>query len=46
MRDRALAVTCPTCNASPSESCGVNLLGRTDVHPRRIALADKTIFVR
>ena len=41
MRDRALAVTCPTCAAPPGECCGVNLLGRPDVHPRRIALADR-----
>jgi len=42
MRDRALAVTCPTCSAPPGESCCVNVMGRPDVHPRRIALADKT----
>jgi hypothetical protein len=46
MRDRALAVTCPTCDALPGESCGVNTRGEPDVHPRRVALADRTVFAR
>jgi hypothetical protein len=42
MRERALAVTCPTCAAPPGESCCVNLWGKPDVHPKRITLADRT----
>ena len=46
MRDRALSVTCPTCGAPPAESCGMDAQGKSDVHPQRIALADKTVFSR
>ncbi len=46
MRERALAVTCPTCAAPPAQSCCVGLGGKPDVHPKRIALADKTVFSR
>jgi hypothetical protein len=46
MCDRALAVTCPTCEAPPGQSCMVNWLGNPDVHPKRISLADKTVFSR
>lgn len=46
MRDRALAVTCPTCGALPTESCGTNAQGKSDVHPQRITLADRTVFSR
>lgn len=46
MRDRALAVTCPTCEALPAESCGVNAQGKSDVYPQRIALVDRTAFSR
>jgi hypothetical protein len=46
MRDRALAVTCPTCGAPPAESCGPNAQGKPDVHPQRITLADRTVFSR
>ena len=47
MRDRALAVTCPTCRAPPAESCcGTNAQGKSDVHPQRIALADRIAFSR
>ncbi len=42
MRERALTVVCPTCGAPPGESCAVNWLGKLDVHPKRIALADRT----
>lgn len=41
MRDRALALTCPTCNAPPGERCMVNWFGEPDVHPKRIVLADR-----
>ena len=42
LRDYALAVTCPTCNAPPGESCGVGVMGQPDVHPKRITLAIRT----
>ena len=46
MHDRALAVTCPTCEVPPAQSCGVSATGKTDVHPRRIALAERTTYSR
>lgn len=46
MRDRALAVTCPTCAAPPAQSCGLDAAGKPDVHPMRISLADRTVFSR
>lgn len=39
MRVSTIAVTWPTCNAPPGQSCGGNFMGRPNVHPRRLALA-------